>query len=73
MGGRPGAEGRTGRPRLDRDRGRLNTVTLSVAALVAAALAGVTVTVVLNRGGAPEQPRVADAGGRVSVRVPAGW
>ncbi|MFF4928807.1 serine/threonine-protein kinase [Streptomyces griseofuscus] len=73
LAGRPAAAGSTARPRLDRVRGRLNTVTLSVAALVAAALAAVTVTVVLHRGGAPEQPRVADAGGRVSVRVPASW
>nr|WP_145484523.1 MULTISPECIES: serine/threonine-protein kinase [Streptomyces] len=73
LAGRGAAEGRPARPRLDRVRGRLNAVTLSVAALVAAAVAAVTVTVVLHRGGAPEQPRVADAGGRVSVRVPAGW
>ncbi|MFI1602387.1 serine/threonine-protein kinase [Streptomyces griseofuscus] len=73
LAGRPAAAGSTARPRLDRVRGRLNTVTLSVAALVAAALAAVTVTVVLHHGGAPEQPQVADAGGRVSVRVPASW
>ncbi|MER7916034.1 MULTISPECIES: serine/threonine-protein kinase [unclassified Streptomyces] len=73
LAGLPAAAGRPGRPRLDRVRGRLNAVTLSVAALAAAAVAAVTVTVVPRHGGAPEQPRVADAGGRVSVRVPASW
>ncbi|GLX52572.1 serine/threonine protein kinase [Streptomyces hygroscopicus subsp. hygroscopicus] len=61
------------RRRLDRVRGRLNTATLSVAALVAAAVAAVTVTVVIHRGGTAEQARVADSEGRVSVRVPAAW
>ncbi|MFR9787394.1 serine/threonine-protein kinase [Streptomyces sp. MB22_4] len=61
------------RRRLDRVRGRLNAATLSVAALVAAAVAAVTVTVVIHRGGTAEQARVADSEGRVSVRVPAAW
>ncbi|TWV55477.1 serine/threonine protein kinase [Streptomyces misionensis] len=59
--------------RLDRVRGRLGAVTLSLAALAAAAVTAVAVTAVLHRGGAAEQARVADAHGRVSVRVPAGW
>ncbi|MEW2626232.1 serine/threonine-protein kinase [Streptomyces sp. NPDC048106] len=61
------------RRRLDRLRGRLNALTLSVAALAAAAVAAVTVTVVAPPGGAADQARVADARGRVSVRVPAAW
>ncbi|MBL1084432.1 serine/threonine protein kinase [Streptomyces actinomycinicus] len=70
------AAGPSARPtrRLDRVRGRLNAVTLAVAAVLAATAAAVTVTVVLHRGGtADDGTRVTDATGRVSVRVPAGW
>ncbi|MFH8336766.1 serine/threonine-protein kinase [Streptomyces sp. AM6-12] len=58
---------------LDRVRGRLNAVTLSVAALAAAVVAAAVVTALPHRGGAPDRPRVADASGRVSVQVPAAW
>ncbi|MEU2309955.1 serine/threonine-protein kinase [Streptomyces misionensis] len=61
------------RRRPDRVRGRLGAVTLTVAALAAAAVTAATVTVVLHHGGTARQARVADAHGRVSVRVPAGW
>ncbi|MEU3825647.1 serine/threonine-protein kinase [Streptomyces sp. NPDC029080] len=60
--------------RLDRVRGRLGTVPLAVAAALAAAVAAVTMTVVLHRGGTGgDGVRVADADGRVSLEVPAGW
>ncbi|MFI9245399.1 protein kinase [Streptomyces sp. NPDC053086] len=60
--------------RLDRVRGRLNTVTLALAAVLAATAAAVTMTVVLHRGGTgDDEVRVADADGRLSVEVPAGW
>ncbi|KOV63913.1 serine/threonine-protein kinase [Streptomyces sp. MMG1121] len=63
----------SGARRLDGVRGRLNVVTLSLAALLAAAVAAVAVTVVLHRGGSPDGTQVTDATGRVVVRVPAGW
>ncbi|OIK04152.1 serine/threonine-protein kinase [Streptomyces monashensis] len=60
--------------RLDGVRGRLNVVTMSLAALLAAAAAAVTVTVVLHhRAGSPDGTRVTDSTGRVVVQVPAGW
>ncbi|MFF9086268.1 serine/threonine-protein kinase [Streptomyces sp. NPDC014991] len=66
-----------GRParRLDRVRGRLGTVTLALAAVLAATAAAVTVTVALHHRGGPADDgvRVADATGRVTLRVPAGW
>ncbi|MGV9354520.1 alpha-amylase family glycosyl hydrolase, partial [Streptomyces misionensis] len=58
---------------LKRVRGRLGAVTLAVAALAAAAVTAAAVTVVLHHDGTARQARVADAHGRVSVRVPAGW
>ncbi|MFF5402860.1 serine/threonine-protein kinase [Streptomyces misionensis] len=61
------------RRRLDRVRGRLGAVTLAVAALAAAAVTAAAVTVVLHHDGTARQARVADAHGRVSVRVPADW
>ncbi|MFJ7147408.1 serine/threonine-protein kinase [Streptomyces sp. NPDC100445] len=61
--------------RLDRMRGRLGTVTLALAAALAATAAAVTVTVLLQHRGAPADDgvRIADATGRVTLRVPAGW
>ncbi|MEU8033908.1 serine/threonine-protein kinase [Streptomyces sp. NPDC049099] len=59
--------------RLDGVRGRLNTVTLALAALLAAAAAAATVTVLINRGGSADEVRVTDSTGRVVVKVPAGW
>ncbi|GHE06657.1 serine/threonine-protein kinase [Streptomyces alanosinicus] len=59
--------------RLDGVRGRLNAVTLSLAALLAAAAAAAGVTVLLHRGGSADQARVTDSTGRVVVEVPAGW
>ncbi|MEW2283928.1 serine/threonine-protein kinase [Streptomyces sp. NPDC047841] len=68
-----GPSGRPARP-LDGVRGRLGTVTLAVAALLAATAAAATVTVALHRdGGADDGVRVADATGRVTLKVPAGW
>ncbi|MGW2422737.1 serine/threonine-protein kinase [Streptomyces sp. NPDC001709] len=59
--------------RLDGVRGRLNAVTLALAAVLTAAAAAAAVTVVLHRGGATDEVRVADATGRVVVKVPAGF
>ncbi|GHI03689.1 serine/threonine protein kinase [Streptomyces cellostaticus] len=59
--------------RLDAVRGRLNVVTLSLAALLAAAAAAVTVTLVLHRPGGDDTTKVKDSTGRVTVEVPAGW
>ncbi|MFB7508895.1 serine/threonine-protein kinase [Streptomyces broussonetiae] len=59
--------------RLDGVRGRLNIVTLSLAAIAAAAVAAVAVTAVLHHGGAAQETRVTDTTGRVVVQVPAGW
>ncbi|AOR30308.1 serine/threonine protein kinase [Streptomyces fodineus] len=59
--------------RLDGVRGRLNTVTLSLAAVLTAAAAAAGMTVLLHRGGSPDQVRVADSTGRVAVKVPAAF
>ncbi|MEU0052330.1 serine/threonine-protein kinase [Streptomyces sp. NPDC006309] len=61
--------------RLDRVRGRLGTVTLVLAAVLAATAAAVTVTVALQHRGGPADDgvRVTDATGRITLRVPAGW
>ncbi|MEU6507062.1 serine/threonine-protein kinase [Streptomyces sp. NPDC046942] len=60
--------------RLDGVRGRLNIVTMSLAAILAAAAAAAVVTAVLHhRGGSSDETQVKDATGRVVVRVPAGW
>ncbi|MFG2357118.1 serine/threonine-protein kinase [Streptomyces sp. NPDC048521] len=60
--------------RLDRVRGRLDTVTLALAAVLAATAAAVTVTVVIHRdGGTPDETRITDTTGRVVLQVPAGW
>ncbi|CAL9367278.1 serine/threonine-protein kinase [Streptomyces sp. enrichment culture] len=60
--------------RLDRLRARLGPVTLALAAVLAAGAAAVTVTVAAHRdGGGPERVRITDAGGRVTLTVPAGW
>ncbi|MFI1364659.1 serine/threonine-protein kinase [Streptomyces griseochromogenes] len=58
---------------LDAVRGRLNIVTLSLAALLAAAAAAVTVTLVIHRPGGEDTTKVKDSTGRVAVEVPAGW
>ncbi|MFE0517102.1 serine/threonine protein kinase, partial [Streptomyces sp. NPDC058964] len=60
------------RRRFDGIRKRLNTVTLAVAAVLAATAAAVTVTLV-NRDSPAGPVRVADATGRISAQVPAGW
>ncbi|MFF7356812.1 serine/threonine-protein kinase [Streptomyces filipinensis] len=59
--------------RLDGVRGRLNTVTLSVAAVLTAAAAAAAVTVLIHRGGSSDAVRVTDTTGRVVAEVPAGW
>ncbi|MFD8395347.1 serine/threonine-protein kinase [Streptomyces sp. NPDC059680] len=59
--------------RLDGVRGRLNTVTLSLTAVLTAAAAAAAVTLAIQHGGSSDQVRVADATGRVAVRVPAGF
>ncbi|MCG0067694.1 serine/threonine protein kinase [Streptomyces tricolor] len=57
--------------RLDGLRGRLDAVTLAVAAVLAATAAAVTVTMALHRDGpAADGVRVADATGRLTLRVP---
>ncbi|MEU7300436.1 serine/threonine-protein kinase [Streptomyces sp. NPDC007189] len=59
--------------RLDGVRGRLNALTLSLAAVTAAVVAAAVVTVLLRPGGSPDQVRVTDSTGRVAVEVPAGF
>ncbi|MGW4566139.1 serine/threonine-protein kinase [Streptomyces sp. NPDC004561] len=59
--------------RLDGVRGRLNTVTLSLAAVLAATAAAVAVTMMIQHSGTADGIQVADSTGRVTVRVPAGW
>ncbi|MGW7522163.1 serine/threonine-protein kinase [Streptomyces sp. NPDC054783] len=59
--------------RLDGVRGRLNTVTLSLAAVLTAAAAAAAVTLAIHHGGSSDQVQVADATGRVAVKVPAGF
>ncbi|MEV6112697.1 serine/threonine-protein kinase [Streptomyces sp. NPDC052109] len=63
---------RAGR-RLDGVRGRLNAMTLALAAVLAAAAAAAAVTVLIHGGGASDEVRVADSTGRVVVKVPAGF
>ncbi|MBW8793679.1 MAG: serine/threonine protein kinase [Streptomyces sp.] len=58
--------------RLDGVRRRLNTVTLIVAAVLAAGGTALAVTMV-DRNGAQDGTRVADSTGRVVARVPSGW
>ncbi|MEV5798452.1 serine/threonine-protein kinase [Streptomyces collinus] len=68
------ASGARSGSRLDAVRGRIGTATLVMAGVLAAAVAAVTVTVVLNRPtGSAGAVTVRDATGRVAVRVPAGW
>ncbi|WP_330336374.1 serine/threonine-protein kinase [Streptomyces sp. NBC_00557] len=59
--------------RLDGVRGRLNALTLSLAAVTAAVVAAAVVTVLIRPGGAPVRVRVTDSTGRVAVEVPAGF
>jgi predicted Ser/Thr protein kinase len=60
--------------RLDGVRGRLDTVTLALAAVLAAAAAAVAVTAMVHRGGGtPDTARITDTTGRVVLQVPAGW
>ncbi|MEU9445698.1 serine/threonine-protein kinase [Streptomyces sp. NPDC048304] len=59
--------------RLDGVRGRLNALTLSLAAVTAAVVAAAVVTVLLRPGGSPDQVRVTDSTGRVAVEVPPGF
>ncbi|MEU0334343.1 serine/threonine-protein kinase [Streptomyces sp. NPDC006193] len=60
--------------RRDGVRAGLTAVRLALAAVLAATAAAVTATAVLHRGGpAGETVPVADATGRVTLRVPAGW
>ncbi|MGW0765739.1 serine/threonine-protein kinase [Streptomyces sp. NPDC002676] len=61
------------RRRLDSVRGRLNTVTLALAAVLAAGAAAVTVTMLANRPGTADGTRVSDSTGRVVAEVPADW
>ncbi|GGI97126.1 hypothetical protein GCM10010121_004310 [Streptomyces brasiliensis] len=58
--------------RLDGIRKRLGVVALAVAAVLAAGVAAVLVTLV-NRGSPADEVRVADATGRVTAEVPASW
>ncbi|MFG2937237.1 serine/threonine-protein kinase [Streptomyces sp. NPDC048282] len=60
--------------RLDRVRRRLNVVTLTVAAVLAAGGTALAVTLVDRHGSAAaDGTRVADSTGRVVARVPSGW
>ncbi|MGW3206945.1 serine/threonine-protein kinase [Streptomyces sp. NPDC001135] len=59
--------------RLDGVRGRLNAVTLTLAAVLAAAVTAAAVTVLIHHGGSSDEIRLTDSTGRVVVRVPAGW
>ncbi|MFC5658145.1 serine/threonine protein kinase, partial [Streptomyces nogalater] len=55
-------------------RARAGPVTLALAAVLAAGAAAVVVTVDPHRdGGGPDRVRITDAGGRVTLTVPAGW
>jgi hypothetical protein len=59
--------------RLDGVRGRLNTVTLAVAAVLSAVATAATVTLVIHHGDTSDQVRVTDSTGRVTVKVPPGF
>ncbi|MEU8716227.1 serine/threonine-protein kinase [Streptomyces sp. NPDC048663] len=59
--------------RLDGVRRRLNVVTLTVAAVLAAGGTALAVTLVDRDGSAGDGTRVADATGRVVARVPSAW
>ncbi|MEU3517673.1 serine/threonine-protein kinase [Streptomyces sp. NPDC006654] len=59
--------------RLDGVRRRLNAVTLTLAAVLAAGGTAVAVTLVQRGGTAGDQTRVADSTGRVVAEVPSGW
>ncbi|WP_406431696.1 serine/threonine protein kinase [Streptomyces sp. NBC_00631] len=59
--------------RLDGVRRRLNAVTLTVAAVLAAGGTALAVTMVDRNGSAGDQTRVADSTGRVVAEVPSGW
>lgn len=59
--------------RLDGVRRRLNVVTLTVAAVLAAGGTALAVTLVDRDGSAADGTRVADATGRVVARVPSAW
>lgn len=64
------------RRRLDGVRGRIGALTLSVAAVLAAVAAAVTVTLVHGRssaGSPPDEVRVEDSTGRIVAEVPSAW
>ncbi|WP_316750888.1 serine/threonine-protein kinase [Streptomyces herbicida] len=61
------------RRRLDGVRNRLNVLTLSLAAVIAAVIAAGTVTWLHRHSAAAEDMRVADSTGRVVAEVPADW
>ncbi|MGY5120921.1 serine/threonine-protein kinase [Streptomyces sp. 900105755] len=65
---------RARRPRrLDGVRRRLNAITLTVAAVLAAGGTALAVTLVDRNGSAGDETRVADSTGRVVAQVPSGW
>ncbi|WP_316767927.1 serine/threonine-protein kinase [Streptomyces sasae] len=59
--------------RLDGVRRRLNAVTLTVAAVLAAGGTAVAVTMVDRHGSAGQETRVTDSTGRVVAQVPSAW
>ncbi|WP_369221000.1 serine/threonine-protein kinase [Streptomyces sp. R39] len=59
--------------RLDGVRRRLNAVTLTVAAVLAAGGTALAVTMIDRGGSAGDGTRVADSTGRVTAEVPSGW
>ncbi|MFD8820518.1 serine/threonine protein kinase, partial [Streptomyces sp. NPDC059627] len=59
--------------RLDGVRRRLNAVTLTVAAVLAAGGTALAVTLADRGGSAGDETRVADSTGRVVAEVPSGW
>ncbi|MEV5953984.1 serine/threonine-protein kinase [Streptomyces sp. NPDC051987] len=58
---------------LDGVRRRLNAVTLTVAAVLAAGGTALAVTMVVRNGSAGDETRVADSTGRVVAEVPSAW